>query len=357
MNITEVELQSWIQSELSHHANIQCPQSLSIDLLRGDAGLRQYYRLNTQPALLAVSAPHQEGNSESAQYFAEMATTLIQEGIPAPQIIGLETSKNFLLLEDFGQESFLSKLNDDSVDLLYGEALMLLLRMQQIPQSTFDLPVYDETLLLEEMLLFKSWFVEKLLDYQLSDTENKVIDQVFTFLTNQALSQPQVFVHRDYHSRNLMYREGESPGVIDFQDAVWGPITYDLVSLLKDCYIRWPQEQVNRWLNSYGNMAIDSGIMPAISEKQWQCWFDTMGMQRHIKVLGIFSRLYLRDGKSAYLKDLPLVWHYLMSAAKNYKETQDFCHWCTTTLLPLTEKHNWYNDVLMSQTVKVGSAE
>jgi aminoglycoside/choline kinase family phosphotransferase len=355
MNPNGDELRNWIESEISQHENIHFDSPLSIQLLKGDAGFRQYYRLNTHPSLLAVSAPHTEGHSESAKYFADMSSKLIQQGVPAPQVIAMDEEKNFLLLEDFGCESMLDKLNDDSVDLLYGEVLMLLLRMQQIPQSEFNLPKYDETVLHEEMQLFKDWFVEKLLDYQLSSNEHELIDQLFAFLIEQAQQQPKVFVHRDYHSRNLMYREGESPGVIDYQDALWGPITYDLVSLLRDCYISWPEEKVNRWLMSYGNMAIDTGLMPLVSEAQWQKWFDTMGLQRHIKVLGIFARLNLRDEKSSYLNDLPLVWHYVMSIAQKYKEAQAFYHWSHTTLLPLVKQQSWYQGNLNPEQNAVSS--
>lgn len=139
-----------------------------------------------------------------------------------------------------------------------------------------------------------------------------------------------------------MYREGESPGIIDFQDAVWGPVTYDLVSLLKDCYICWEPERVRRWAITYGNLAIEMGVISAVKESQWLRWFDLMGLQRHIKVLGIFARLWLRDGKAGYLKDLPLVWHYTMEVAQSYPEMKDFYEWNQQVLLPMVKQQDWY---------------
>lgn len=337
----------WIIEQLKLHENIQADQPVCLSMLNGDAGSRQYFRVNTKPSLLAVCAPVDSGPSESACYFAKISDILRREGVPTPQIIACDDRQNFLLIEDFGDASFLSMLNEESADLLYSEASMVLLRMQQIqPQALnsvgLDLPTYNQTLLREELELFSEWFVQKLLGKGLDDSERSLLSDTFSFLEAQAQAQPQVLVHRDYHSRNIIYREGEAPGVIDFQDAVWGPITYDLVSLLRDCYIEWPQEQVKRWLITYGNLAIELGLMDAIDEATWQRWFDTMGLQRHIKVLGVFSRLSLRDNKSGYLKDLSLTWHYVLSVAKQYPQMQPFVLWCEGELLPLIEKQSWY---------------
>lgn len=344
MQITEQSLRAWVQQSLARHEGITCPAKIQLSLLRGDAGFRQYFRLNTQPSLLAVSAPKTEGNSESAAYFASCAATLRAQGVPTPQVIAVDERQNFLLVEDFGEQALLDVLNAESVDLLYGEALMVLLRLQQIPKTAIDLPHYDRNMLQQEMSLFSEWFVPQLLGHQLIDAEQQILAETFRFLETQALSQPQVVVHKDYHSRNLIYRKGEAPGVIDFQDAVFGPITYDIVSLLKDCYIHWPPERVKPWLMTYGALAIELGVMPPTSETQWLQWFDAMGLQRHIKVLGVFSRLYLRDGKSGYLNDMPLVWHYLTQAAANFPETTAFSCWCQETLLPLVKQQPWYQE-------------
>lgn len=342
-----LQLQAWIVEQLKLHENIKIDQPVSLTVLNGDAGFRQYFRVNTRPSLLAVSAPVDSGKSEDACYFAKLSDILRKEGVPTPQIIACDNTQNFLLIEDFGDESFLSMLDADSVDLLYSEASMVLLRMQQIQPEALsstgiDLPSYSQELLRDELEIFSEWFVEIMLGKVLSDSERKLLDDAFSFLESQAQAQPQVLVHRDYHSRNIIYREGEAPGVIDFQDAVWGPITYDLVSLLRDCYVEWPAAQVQRWLRSYGNLAIELGLMDAIDEDKWQRWFDTMGLQRHIKVLGVFARLALRDNKSAYLKDLALTWRYVISIAKQYPQMQPFVIWCESDLLPLVEQQSWY---------------
>jgi aminoglycoside/choline kinase family phosphotransferase len=356
-----LQLQAWIIEQLKLHENIKVDHPISLTVLNGDAGFRQYFRVNTRPSLLAVSAPEDSGKSEDAYYFAKLSDILRKEGVPTPQIIACDKVQNFLLIEDFGDESFLSMLDADSADLLYSEASMVLLRMQQIQPEALtsagiDLPAYNQELLRDELEIFRQWFVETMLGKILSISERKLLDDVFSFLESQAQAQPQVLVHRDYHSRNIIYREGEAPGVIDFQDAVWGPITYDLVSLLRDCYVEWPAAQVQRWLRSYGNLAIELGLMDAIDEDKWQRWFDTMGLQRHIKVLGVFARLALRDNKSAYLKDLALTWHYIISIAKQYPQMQTFVVWCESDLLPLVEKQSWYRPAL-SNKIAGGAGE
>ncbi|MEO0442497.1 MAG: phosphotransferase [Pseudomonadota bacterium] len=338
----DTALKIWIQAQLESCSSIQSPPSLLLEPLCGDAGFRQYFQLNTQPRLIAVSAPATEGNSESAAYFAQLAAVLRQQGIPVPQVLACDAQQNFLLLEHLGNQDFLAMLNPDSADLLYGEALTCLLRLQQILPEHIQLPTYDRSLLRTEMNLFAEWFVAGLLNYSPSNSEQGMIDRAFRFLEEQALEQPKVVVHRDFHSRNLMYREGKAPGIIDFQDAVWGPVTYDLVSLLRDCYIQWPQEKVYQWAIGYGNLLLNSGVIAPVSEAQWLRWFDTMGLQRHIKVLGIFSRLQLRDAKPRYLDDLSLTWHYTLSVAKCYREMHSFVQWCEDCLLPIIEKQDWY---------------
>jgi len=349
MSLMENKLQDWITDRLQQRPDVVSPSSLELQALSGDAGFRQYFRVNTQPSLLAVSAPKTEGVSECARYFTKLSDALREAGVPTPQVLACDEKENFLLLEDFGDQSYLDCLNDESADVLYSQALMVLLRLQQIPRSSIDLPHYDQAMLRQEMAVFEQWFIEQMLDYRLSSAEHTLLDKTYAFLEQKALEQPQVLVHRDYHSRNLIYREAEAPGVIDFQDAVWGPITYDVVSLLRDCYISWSPEQVKRWLMTYGNLAVESGIMSVVSEDRWQLWFDTMGLQRHIKVLGIFARLSLRDNKDQYLSDLPLVWHYTMEVAQLYPETKPFFTWCQDTLLPLVEKQSWFRDVSGSE--------
>ncbi len=341
------QLSSWVQEQLRLHPDIRVDNA-ELSPLSGDAGFRQYYRVNSQPALLAVMAPKTDGVSESADHFAALSHTLRHQGIPTPLIIAVDSARNYLLIECFNGCDLHDELSSDTADILYAEALIVLLRLQEVPRSTVDVADYDAPLLRQEMALFPQWFVGELLRYELSSDETEILEKTFDFLINEALSQPQVLVHRDYHSRNLIYREGEAPGVIDFQDAVWGPMTYDLVSLLRDCYIRWSPEQVSQWAVSYGNMAYELGLLPTTSTEQFLQWFDTMGLQRHIKVLGIFARLSLRDNKHRYLDDLPLVIRYTLEVAQTYPETQTFAIWFEQTLLPVIKTQSWYHDYTMA---------
>jgi len=219
-----------------------------------------------------------------------------------------------------------------------------LLKLQQIPQSALSVPAYDKGLLQQEMALFSEWFTAELLGHSLSDEEQSMFGELCDFLVAQAIEQPQVLVHRDYHSRNLMYQASAPLGVIDFQDAVWGPISYDVVSLLRDCYVRWSPKDVQRWALAYGEMAHNAGVIPAVSPQQFLQWFDFMGLQRHIKVLGIFARLNLRDGKPRYLDDLPLVIRYVLDVAQQYPQAQGFAIWFEKKLLPIAIKQPWYRD-------------
>lgn len=350
------QLQAWINNILSDK---ECDsyktvgqQPLLLDPISGDAGFRQYFKLNTRKPLLAVMAPKTEGVSESATHFASLAKAFKQQGVPAPEIIACDENDNFLLIECFEGGDLYHQLNTDTVDTLYSESLLILLQLQQITHLDTDISDYNDTLLTREMQLFPEWFVEKLLGHHLSNDEKQQLEHSFSFLVEQALEQPRVLVHRDYHSRNLIYREAQPPGVIDFQDAVWGPITYDLVSLLRDCYIRWPVDDVKRWAVAYGNMAYELGLLSNVSTDQFLKWFDTMGLQRHIKVLGIFARLWLRDGKDRYLHDLPLVIRYTIEVAEQYPETASFADWFKSTLLPLVEKHDWYHDYRYAGDIK-----
>lgn len=337
-------LLAFTQAALAEHTSILSPATLRLSPLSGDAGFRRYFRVNTQPPLLAVEAPIDAGISESAVYFARLATKLIEQGVPCPQIIALDAEQNLMLIEDLGQHLLLDELNQDTAALLYGEALMVLSRLQQIPRESVDVPDYNRAELQEELHFFNTWFVEAMLEHSLDPEQKQTIQQTFDYLTEQALAQPQTLVHRDYHSRNLIYREGEAPGVIDFQDAVWGPITYDVVSLLRDCYIRWPEEKVEQWLMSYGDLLIELDVIPTIEPAQWRTWFDLMGLQRHIKVLGVFARLHLRDNKPGYLDDLPLVLRYTIEIAEKYPQTRAFAKLLSQALLPKIEQQAWYRD-------------
>ncbi|ODS23777.1 phosphotransferase [Candidatus Endobugula sertula] len=342
MSLDKQALQQWVSTQIEDSPLICCASQMYLSPLAGDAGFRQYFRVNSTPPLLAVMAPKTDGTSESAGYFSDLSDFLRSQDIPAPLVFACDQERNYLLIENFGEFSLFDKISVNNVESLYGDALQTLLHLQQIPHSIFKWSVYTGDLLLQEMELLRQWFIGKLLGYSLSQQENQLLNRVFAFLSEQAISQPQVLVHRDYHSRNLMYREGQPSGVIDFQDAVWGPVTYDLASLLRDCYIRWTPKQVRHWVLKYRNMACARGIIAEVSEEQFIQWFDTIGLQRHLKVLGIFTRLSLRDGKHGYLQDLPLVIRYSLEVAENYPQTQAFSQWFKEVLLPRVEKLPWY---------------
>lgn len=340
----------WIGAELdAHQWSTNAP--LNLQPLAGDAGCRRYFRLaqnvdstldTARPKLLAVDAPPQV---EDSQAFVELGEYLRNNGVHTPEIIAADIDRGFLLVEDFGDELLQGALNPDSVELLYGECLMTLLRLQQCQQPPELVSNYDKDFLRLELNIFNEWFLKELLGHRASDAECVMLDSLFEQLENSATGQPQVLVHRDFHSRNLLVTEGGAPGVVDFQGALLGPVTYDLVSLLRDCYIRWPREDVKRWALAYGNMALEVGILPAVvSEKEFLRWFDLMGLQRHIKVLGIFARLALRDGKQAYLQDLPLVIRYVLEVAEEYSEFKPFVDWFKIECLPKLATQDWYSD-------------
>ena len=315
--------------------------SLTLMALAGDAGFRRYFRTQTVPSMIAVDSPQERTNPAR---FVAVADYLRRHGIHTPMVAAADTEQGFMLLEDLGDQQLFGALDDNSVEGLYGEVLNELLCLQQIPQRADIFPPYNRELLLTEMRILPEWLVQKLLGYELSEAESSLLDKTFNLLLDSAEEQPQVLVHRDFHSRNLMLRNGERPGVVDFQDAVWGPVTYDLVSLLRDCYIRWPCEQVERLALCYAATAEAAGIMAPVPQAQFLRWFDWMGLQRHIKVLGLFPRLNLRDGKNGYLADLPLVIRYTLEVAGRYPELAPFADWFNEKLLPLVERQSWYRD-------------
>jgi aminoglycoside/choline kinase family phosphotransferase len=334
----------WPQAELGR----DCLRALS-----GDAGFRRYYRAEgagIPHALLAVDAP--PATEDSAQFVA-LANYLRSHGVRAPAILAVDIAQGFLLVEDFGDNLLQKSLQPDTATALYGEALITLLTLQQCPDDLQLIPRYDQALLRRELTLFSEWFVEQLLEHPLSVNEHALLERTFIQLERSALEQPQVLVHRDYHSRNLLVCESGALGVIDFQGALWGPCTYDVVSLLRDCYLRWPEEDVRRWALSYGNMAMDAGLLPVVDAATYLRWFDWMGLQRHIKVLGIFARLHLRDNKPHYLGDLSRVLGYVLDVSAGYQELAEFTDWFCTQILPLAAQQSWYvaADLPLGQTL------
>jgi hypothetical protein len=229
-------------------------------------------------------------------------------------------------LTDLGTRQYLEDLaRDRDVDQLVTDALGALVHMQAGGREIGRmLPNYDRALLVKEMQLMPEWFLHRHLRLDLDAGQRAMLERLYAVLLQSAQAQPASFVHRDYHSRNLMVCEENNPGILDFQDAVYGPLTYDLVSLLKDCYIDWPSARVRGWILQYRGLLRRADIDPDVSHSQFMRWFDLMGLQRHIKVLGIFSRLFYRDHKPQYLKDLPRVLHYARDAAAEYADTAEF---------------------------------
>ncbi len=328
---------SWIKNCLPEGNLLAGP--LHAEPLTGDAGFRRYYRLNTKPSLIAVdSPPSKEKNLE----YVNIAMVFQSHGLRTPLIYAVDFAQGFMLLEDFGDQLLQPLLSQQNYTKLYDQAEARLLDIQQLPASLDIFPRYDAEQLSAEMALFNQWFVGELLGISLDKEEIALLDSLYQQLILSAQEQPQVLVHRDYHSRNLMLLDDKELGIIDFQDAVLGPITYDLVSLLKDCYVRWPAQQMRDRAVSFKNQTQRLNQDFEVTDQQFVRWFDLMGLQRHIKVMGIFARLALRDGKAAYLKDLPQVIQYSLEAANQYPEGSAFYQWFQRRISPLLSAQDWY---------------
>lgn len=295
-----------------------------------DASFRRYFRARgTEGTAICMDAPP---DKEDVTTFIDITHRLHQAGVHAPQLHAQNLLDGFLLLEDLGSTPYLSRLSAETVKDLYADALSTLMLLQQAEAD--NLPLYDDQRLRAEMDLMPQWFLKTHLGLSEHEIPYDLINNTFNALVDSALEQPSVFVHRDYHSRNLMLTPKHNPGVIDYQDAVLGPATYDLVSLLRDCYIVWPQQQVEWWVDCYRKEAILQGVIPPIDQPTFMQWFDLMGVQRHIKVLGIFARLYHRDGKEAYLQDLPLVLSYVLKIGARHSETHELAQWLLEVATP-----------------------
>ncbi len=302
--------------------------SLSLAAASSDASARSYWRTcGPPPSWIVMDAPPA---LEDARPWLAVNARLAAAGLHVPDVRAHDLEQGFLLIEDLGNTTYLEMLDEARVDSLYAAALAALLRMQTAVDVR-GLPPYDHAALDRELELMPEWFLGRHLGRRLSGTEREVLQAAFATLVEAALEQPRCFVHRDYHSRNLLVpaRDGTAgtaepwwnPGIIDFQDALHGPLTYDLVSLLRDCYIAWDRQRVEAWVEDYRQRLLDSSLGAAIPDPaQFLRWFDLMGLQRHLKVLGIFSRLHYRDGKSAYLGDLPRVYAYVVEVASRHPE-------------------------------------
>lgn len=294
-----------------------------------DASFRSYHRLFLEgKTFIVMDAPPQE---EDCRPFVQITEMLLNAGVNVPVIHSMDIEQGFLILDDFGHTLYLDELCADTADQLYFDAIMALVNIQS-EAAMKGLPDYDEALLRHEIGLFTEWLLAKHLQIELNDEENASLNKLFTILIENALQQPQCFVHRDFHSRNLMMTKSDNPGVIDYQDAVKGPVSYDLVSLLKDCYIKWPKQKVDVWIAFYLQQLSENGT--EVDRQQFQRWFDLMGVQRHLKASGIFARLSLRDGKHHYLKDVPRTLSYIVDLKDDYDELITLCELIEEKVLP-----------------------
>ena len=304
-------LENWVKAQFPDKNFILSPAS-------ADASFRRYFRATfSDGTLIVMDAPPPQ---ENCAPFVNVANLFAATGAHVPAILAQDLAQGYLLLPDLGSTTYLQALNDnpDSADRLYRDAVAALLKIQLASRAGI-LPDYDEALLLKELSLFPDWYLARHLQVALDAGQKAELDAVFKQIVQNNLAQPRVFVHRDYHSRNLMVTV-PTPGILDFQDAVYGPITYDLVSLFKDAYIRWDEERVLDWIIRYWEQARKLGLPVAADFADFYRDFEWMGVQRHIKVLGIFARLCHRDGKDGYLENMPLVMEYLRNACKRYRE-------------------------------------
>lgn len=309
------QLNDWLEKILQTQAYAIKPAS-------ADASFRRYFRVSLDDVTyIVMDAPPEH---EDCKPFVAVAKLFLDAGLNVPKVIEQDLENGFLLLSDLGDTTLLTALqapNGMNVAAdLYRDASNALIQMQLASQADI-LPAYDEVLLTSEMQLFPDWYISKHLNVTLNEQQQSVLTKTFNLLNQNILAQSKVYVHRDYHSRNLMVQAGSHElGVLDFQDAVYGPITYDLVSLLKDAYISWEEDQILDWAVRYWQSAKKAGLPVPNDFADFYRDFEWMGAQRHIKVLGIFARLYHRDGKDGYLKDMPLVMDYLRRVCDRYIE-------------------------------------
>lgn len=316
------QLKQWVQS-------LPGWRDTQFEIASADASFRRYFRARKDNrTAIVMDAPPELEDSET---FIDITRRLLDAEVHAPVIIADNLAAGFLLLQDFGNTPLLNELNPAQADQYYQQAMQELLKLQTA--DTEHLPTYNTERLCAEMELMPEWFLGTHLQFADSDIPHELIKQTFNQLSEEIHNQPTTFVHRDYHSRNLMLA-GDDIGVIDYQDAVLGPMTYDLVSLLRDCYIAWPEQQVTRWALSFHKKAINAGNIPPMDEQAFLRWFDLTGLQRHLKVLGIFSRLNHRDGKSTYLNDLPLVLSYVLTVGARHPETSELVEWLHSAGIP-----------------------
>ena len=325
MQNRESALKNWLNQLYPH-------RGAELTKLAGDASFRRYFRISAEDeSFIAMDAPPEK---EPLMPFIQINALLRAHQIFTPKIINANMQGGFLLLEDLGDKLFLDQVQDEKAEELYHQALDLLVKIQKINHFEMKLPRFSEQFMLEQMNLFEYWFVTQFIQKSLSDREKQIMRDCFNWIASQVSKQPYVFMHADFHSRNLMLsgtQDSVKLAVIDFQDAMLGPVTYDLVSILKDCYILWPEEQREKWLRYFYKH-------PQMTHYQnysdFKFDFELTGVQRHIKVLGIFARLSIRDKKSAYIQDMPIAMNYLLNAIEPIEQLSSFYQLLVDAILP-----------------------
>ncbi len=323
-------LQQWICHQLS-------VENIQLYAMSGDAGFRCYYRFFHQgESYIAVDAPVDKSDNPA---FVFMQEQLNKQGVLVPEIIAVDLSLGFFCLADFGETLLADILTSENMSATYKKTIKILPQIQlAVPRNSDKLPHYDKAFVERELNIFTEWLLVEHLSISLTDNEKRQLSLCFSILTKNMLSQPQVLVHRDYHSRNIMVLANNEFGIIDFQDAVIGPITYDIVSLLRDCYLKWPNKEINLLLDYYIDIVTEEQSLEAITREQWQRWFDLTGLQRHIKASGIFARLHHRDNKSGYLGDIPLTLSYILEISEQYPELKFLHQLLSQKVLPAMQE-------------------
>jgi len=312
------QLKNWIATVLKDKHYDWAP-------ITGDASFRRYFRVTqTNSSMIACDSPPDRENNAA---FLKVARALQKQNVCVPDLIAVDEAQGFWLLTDFGDDVLLKKLNEASEDAYYDQAFKALLDWHEKTQSILlDVPRFDHTLLEMENTRTEEWFFTKYLGFDLSVNEQAILKNTYAAFQKAFQSQPQVLVHRDFHSRNLMLLPNQEIGVIDFQDAVWGPVCYDAISLFKDCYYVLPKQKVKHYAKRLQAGLTQLEILSPMAEDTFWEYFELTGLQRHYKVLGIFSRLFLRDGHERYLADLPRVLRYVLDTAKEIPALHDFYH-------------------------------